>query len=93
VVLVQPPVDGIPHQGHPRAGLYYTCVNSYPTAPELAYILSNGNSELLITSRACQEVALEAQERENLLITHPEIAGAAVFGVRPDLPLVAGAAA
>ena len=43
-----------------RAGLYYTCVNSYLTAPELAYILNNSTSKLLITSRACREVALEA---------------------------------
>ena len=43
-----------------RAGLYYTCVNSYLTAPELAYILNNSTSRLLITSRACRQVALEA---------------------------------
>jgi long-chain acyl-CoA synthetase len=43
-----------------RAGLYYTCVNSYLTAPELAYILSNSASRFLITSRACRQVALEA---------------------------------
>ena len=43
-----------------RAGLYYTCVNSYLTAPELAYILNNSTAKLLITSRACREVALEA---------------------------------
>jgi len=43
-----------------RAGLYYTCVNSYLTAPELAYILNNSTSKLLITSRACREVAIEA---------------------------------
>ena len=43
-----------------RAGLYYTCVNSYLTAPELAYILNNSTSRLLITSRGCRQVALEA---------------------------------
>ena len=43
-----------------RAGLYYTCVNSYLTAPELAYILNNSTAKFLITSRACREVALEA---------------------------------
>jgi len=43
-----------------RAGLYYTCVNSYLTAPELAYILNNSTSKLLITSRACRNVAIEA---------------------------------
>ena len=32
-----------------RAGLYYTRVNSCLTAPELAYILNNSTSKLLIT--------------------------------------------
>ncbi len=35
-------------------------VNSYLTVPELAYILNNSTSKLLITSRACLQVALEA---------------------------------
>jgi long-chain acyl-CoA synthetase len=43
-----------------RAGLYYTCVNSYLTAPEMAYILNNSTSKLLITFRACRDVAIEA---------------------------------
>ena len=43
-----------------RAGLYYTCVNSYLTVDELAYILDNSDSRVLITSAAKQEVALEA---------------------------------
>jgi long-chain acyl-CoA synthetase len=43
-----------------RAGLYYTCVNSYLTAPELAYILNNSTAKLLITSRPRRDVALEA---------------------------------
>ena len=33
-----------------RAGLYYTCVNSYLKADELAYILNNSESKVLITS-------------------------------------------
>src|SRR5215469_2210218 len=43
-----------------RAGLYYTCVNSYLTAEELAYILQNSESKVLITSAARQDVALAA---------------------------------
>jgi long-chain acyl-CoA synthetase len=43
-----------------RAGLYYTCVNSYLTAGELAYILQNSHSKVLITSQACREVARDA---------------------------------
>ena len=43
-----------------RAGLYYTCVNSYLTPDELAYILDNSESKVLITSMAKREVALKA---------------------------------
>jgi len=34
-----------------RAGLYYTCINSFLTADELAYILNNSCSTVVITSR------------------------------------------
>jgi long-chain acyl-CoA synthetase len=43
-----------------RAGLYYTCVNSYLKADELAYILNNSESRVLITSASRSEVAREA---------------------------------
>ncbi|HKS19781.1 MAG TPA: AMP-binding protein [Bradyrhizobium sp.] len=43
-----------------RAGLYYTCVNSYLTPGELAYILTNSESRILITSKAKLDVAREA---------------------------------
>src|SRR5436189_31259 len=43
-----------------RAGLFYTAVNSYLTAEELAYILRNSESRALITSRAKLAVAIEA---------------------------------
>jgi long-chain acyl-CoA synthetase len=43
-----------------RAGLYYTCINSYLTADELAYILENSESKVLITSTEKRGVALEA---------------------------------
>src|ERR1700760_3199573 len=43
-----------------RAGLYFTCVNSYLTASELAYILTNSQSRILITSVAKLDVAREA---------------------------------
>ena len=45
--------------GH-RSGLYYTCINSFLTAEELAYILANSESKVLITSKARLEVAKEA---------------------------------
>ena len=43
-----------------RSGLYFTCVNSYLTPGELAYILTNSQSRILITSRAKLDVAREA---------------------------------
>jgi len=43
-----------------RAGLYYTCVNSYLMPEELAYILDNSESKILITSTAKRGVALNA---------------------------------
>src|SRR5688572_24669796 len=43
-----------------RSGLYYTCVNSYLTPSELAYILTNSESRILITSKAMLDVAREA---------------------------------
>ena len=43
-----------------RAGHYYTCVNSYLTAEELAYIVNNSESKVLITSEARRKVALAA---------------------------------
>ena len=43
-----------------RAGLYYTCVNSFLMAGELAYILNNSESKILITSEAKSGVALAA---------------------------------
>jgi len=43
-----------------RSGLYYTCVNSYLTADELAYIINNSQSRILITSESRLETALAA---------------------------------
>jgi len=43
-----------------RAGLYYTCINSYLTADELAYIVNNSESRVLITSASRLDVAREA---------------------------------
>jgi long-chain acyl-CoA synthetase len=43
-----------------RAGLYYTCVNSYLTPDELAYIVNNSESRVLITSAAKRDIAVAA---------------------------------
>jgi long-chain acyl-CoA synthetase len=43
-----------------RAGLYFTCINSYLTGSELAYIADNSCSRVLIFSEATRAVATEA---------------------------------
>jgi len=43
-----------------RSGLYYTAINSHLTAAELAYILDNSESQVVITSRQLFDVAKEA---------------------------------
>jgi long-chain acyl-CoA synthetase len=43
-----------------RSGLYFTCVNSYLTSGELAYILNNSQSRILITSVTKLDIAREA---------------------------------
>lgn len=45
-----------------RAGLYYTCINSYLKDEELAYILDNSESKVLITSAEKLDVALDAMK-------------------------------
>ena len=43
-----------------RAGLYYTCINSFLTADEVAFIINNSESKVLITSEAKAQVAADA---------------------------------
>ena len=43
-----------------RTGLYYTPINSYLTAEEVAYIIDNSGSKVLITSNARRDIALAA---------------------------------
>ncbi len=43
-----------------RTGAYYTCINSYLKADEVAYIVNNSESKLLITSESRREVAIAA---------------------------------
>ena len=57
-----------------RTGLYYTCINSYLTAEELAYILDNSRTQLLITSASRLDVAKKA------LALSPRVALCLVIG-------------
>ncbi len=43
-----------------RTGLFYTCVNSYLTPDEVAYIVDDCDAKVFITSRAKSEVAVAA---------------------------------
>jgi long-chain acyl-CoA synthetase len=43
-----------------RAGLYFTCINSFLTPDELAYIVNNSESRVLIFSEATRAVSIEA---------------------------------
>jgi long-chain acyl-CoA synthetase len=43
-----------------RSGLYYTCINSFLTADELAYIVNNSESKVLVFSEEKRAVATEA---------------------------------
>jgi long-chain acyl-CoA synthetase len=46
-----------------RSGLYFTCINSYLTAEEVAYIVDDCDARLFITSAAKADVAVAAAER------------------------------
>ena len=43
-----------------RSGLYFTCINSFLTSDELAYIINNSEAKVLIISEEKRAVALEA---------------------------------
>src|SRR4051812_48125091 len=43
--------------GAERTGLYYTCVNSYLSAEEVAYIVNDCEARLVVTSAAKADVA------------------------------------
>jgi long-chain acyl-CoA synthetase len=74
-----------------RAGLYYTCVNSYLTPDELAYILQNSESQLLVTSREKLEVARQALESCPKVKRCLVVDGGADEGIFVDFERAAGA--
>src|ERR1700680_1532103 len=46
-----------------RTGLYYTCVNSYLSADEVAYIVNDCQARLVVTSCAKRDVAVQLPVR------------------------------
>ncbi len=67
-----------------RSGLYYTCINSYLTADETAFIVNDSQSKVLITSVAKLPVALEALESCPAIELTLVVDGAGVDGVGPE---------
>ena len=45
--------------GAERAGLYYTCVNSYLSVEEVAYIVNDSQTRVVVTNAAKAEVACQ----------------------------------
>jgi len=80
-----------------RSGLYYTCINSYLMPDEVAYILENSESKILITSMAKRDAALRAMAQCPriewcLVVDGPGDGGRAVnldavAGAFPDMPI------
>ncbi len=61
-----------------RSGLYYTAINSYLTADEVAFIINDSESQVLITSASRKDVALAALEQcpnvtLTLVVDDPEL--------------------
>lgn len=78
-----------------RSGMYYTCINSYLTAEEMAYIVDNSESQVLITSPSRLETVLEALsglDRVSLVLVvgNPDLEGVDDDRVRSYEAEVAG---
>src|SRR3979490_1138837 len=73
-----------------RSDLYFTCINSFLTADELAYIVNNSESKALIFSEAMRAVAIEALRRcpkiEISLIVDGSGAGARILNLHDATP-------
>ena len=59
-----------------RAGLFYTCINSYLTSEEMAYIVTNSESKVLITSSSklalVQAAVKDCPALEQILVVDSE---------------------
>ena len=58
-----------------RSGLYITPINSFLTAPEVAYILNDCGAQALVTSRAKAEVATQLEGDNATPKIHTQITG------------------
>ena len=78
-----------------RSGMYYTCINSYLTAEEMAYIVNNSESQVVITSAAKLDLLLEALptfERVSLVLVvgDPDLSVVDDHRIRAYTDVVAG---
>jgi long-chain acyl-CoA synthetase len=46
-----------------RTGLYYTCINSYLSPDEVAYIVNDSQAQVVVTSAGKRDVAVQLPER------------------------------
>jgi acyl-CoA synthetase (AMP-forming)/AMP-acid ligase II len=72
-----------------RAGLYYTCISSYLTAEEVAFIVGDCQAKVFITSQAKADVAAEMADLMPGVETRL-IVGGAIAGYRAYEDAVAG---
>ena len=80
-----------------RSGLYFTCINSFLTPDEVAYIVNNSESKVLIVSEEKRAVATEALKQcpniEVALVADGPGAGAGILNLDeataglPDTPI------
>jgi long-chain acyl-CoA synthetase len=63
-----------------RSGLYYTCINSYLTPEEVAYIVDDCDARLFITSAAKADVAMAAAKLTPKVETFLCVDGTAAIG-------------
>ena len=59
-----------------RSGLYFTCINSYLTAPEVAYIVDDCQAKVFFSSMAKREIAVAAATETPQVLAHVMLDGA-----------------
>ncbi len=60
ILMENNPAMLVVEAGAERCGLFFTCINSYLTGPECAYVVNDSQSKVFVTSTAKSATALEA---------------------------------
>ncbi len=74
--------------GAKRSGLYFTCISSYLTAPEVAHIIQDCEARLFISSTYKQDVAAELADQMPGVV-HRFMIDGAIDGYQPLEPAAA----